>query len=173
MISALHSLDSYNLWYRRLKQCVAIWPLGEKALVVPGGCSAAGEMQAGVQKCEHLARVEWTCQVKQGVSSVWTVVASAPVSDPTLLGGFQRSLQPSEKCDLPPSVRLPWDPCYLWPAMCSSIAYIPKSASACARYVSLGMASLCPRQKHGEHVITLKTFTENNHSTSHSCTTID
>lgn len=56
--------------------------------------------------------------------------ADASLPDLAVLGSVQREEKLSELSNIGPSACLPWVSCYLCPAMCSPIAYIPKLVAA-------------------------------------------
>lgn len=68
-------------------------------------------------------------EVRSDVEPPGSEEADAPLSDLAVLGSVQGEVELSEMSNIGPSACLPRVPCYLGPAMCSPVAYIPKSVA--------------------------------------------
>lgn len=69
-------------------------------------------------------------EVRSNMKPPGSEEADPSLSDLTVLGCVQGKADLSEVSNIGPSACLPWVPCYLCPAMCSPVAYIPKSVAA-------------------------------------------
>lgn len=68
-------------------------------------------------------------EVRSDVEPPGSEEADAPLSDLAVLGCVQGEMELSEMSNIGPSACLPWVPCYLCPATCLPVAYIPKSVA--------------------------------------------